>query len=53
MVWKLVRKSIELSMLNLRCEFVHLNRHVPIVFLSNQPITTLGSDYCSILRMDG
>ena len=40
-------------MLNLRlCKFVHLHHHVPIVFLFNQPITTFGSDYCSILRVD-
>ena len=31
---------------------MHLHHHVPIVFLFNQPITTFGSDYCSILRVD-
>ena len=40
-------------MLNFRlCKFVHLYRNVSLVLLFNQLITTFGSDYCSILRMD-
>ena len=39
-------------MLNLGlCKFVHLNRHVPIVFLVKQQITAFGSDY--VHRTDG